>query len=346
MMATAAVIFVTAIAVSLILTRRAIALQILDQPNERSSHSVAVPRTGGIAVCTTFLAGLIAGYVMLDISSPAPLAFGIFVALLVVLFAAALYDDIRGLGPGAKLAIQALCALAFSLFAVDPTVVQLPWFGTVDWGLFGHAVVVAWILYFINAFNFMDGINGIAGGTAAIALLFLALAASGGGWSLALLAALLMSAALIGFLTFNFPRGLIFLGDSGSQVIGFLIAALAVLAHLDPGVRLPVLFVPLLVFSFLFDVAFTLALRARAGKRLSHAHREHLYQRLVQLGWSHARVSCLHFALQAALAVACWLALDAWEVWLPWILIAAFAVHGVYAAAVHSRAKRAGLLDQ
>ena len=344
-MVSVAVIFVAAIVVSLIATRRAMALKILDQPNERSSHSAPVPRTGGIAVCATFLAGLIAGYVMLPIRTPDAPAFWIFSGLLVLLFAAALIDDIRGLKPLAKLAIQAVSALAFSLFVVDPSVARLPWLGEVEWGAVGHLAVVAWLLYFTNAFNFMDGINGIGAGSAAIALAFVALSAAGGGWSLVLLIALLGAGALLGFLYYNFPRGLIFLGDSGSQVIGFTIAAVAVLAHLEPGLRLPVLFVPLLVFSFLFDVAFTLVMRARAAKRLTHAHREHLYQRLNQLGWSHARVSCLHFAAQVPIGIACWLALGAWEKWLPWILAAVFAAHGIYAVMVYSRAKRAGLLD-
>ncbi len=343
---THALILIAALLAGLVLTRAMMAVRILDQPNERSSHARPVPRTGGIAVTLIFLVGLVVGYFWLDLTVPPFGAFTAFVVLLALLFAASLADDIHGLPPWAKLAAQAVCALGFSLFVIDPSVARLPWLGLVEWGLFGHLVVLAWMVPFINAFNFMDGIDGIGAGTAAIAMAFLALALAGAGWSLSLLAAIVLLGALLGFLVYNFPRGLIFLGDSGSQVIGFAVAALAILAHLDPALGLPILFLPLLFFSFLFDVCFTLIVRWRRGRRLMRAHREHLYQRLTQLGWSHAAVSALHFAVQAAIGAALLAALSDWDRWLPWIGLAALAAHGAYAAIVHAKARRAGLWDE
>ena len=139
-------------------------------------------------------------------------------------------------------------------------------------------MTVLWLLFATNAMNFIDGLNGLAGGVALIAAGFLAgIAAAHGGW-FAYFAALLLVAGLAGFLPFNFPRARIFMGDVGSQFCGFILAILAVVASRFDNVELSFLIVPMLLSGVLFDVAFTLIRRALAGERLTEPHRGHLYQ--------------------------------------------------------------------
>ncbi len=163
-------------------------------------------------------------------------------------------------------------------------------------GWIGGPATLAWILFVTNAMNFIDGLNGLAAGVALIASCFLAgIAASHGGW-FAYFAALLLTAGLIGFLPFNFPRARIFMGDVGSQFCGFMLAMLGVVASRFDGVELSLLLVPMLLSGVLFDVAFTLARRAVLGERLTTPHRGHLYQVAQRSGMPAWSVALVHWA--------------------------------------------------
>ena len=109
------------------------------------------------------------------------------------------------------------------------------------------------------------------------------------------LSAVLLVASTAGFFVFNFPAGRIFMGDTGSQFLGFAFASLAVLASTDGYGGVSIFVVPILFLPFVFDVLYTLARRAYRRRNLSQAHKEHLYQLLNQSGWSHAQVSFLYF---------------------------------------------------
>lgn len=264
-------LFALCAAVSAALTLVMIRVGVADVPNARSSHAAPTPRAGGVAVIAALLLGLaLAGAVE-----------GAFAGALVALLALGLWDDVKGAAALPKLALQIVVAAAYAALVAP------------GWG---GVLLALWLVGFVNAFNFMDGANGIAGLTAAVAAAALALSGS----PFVAVAALCLLAGLAGFLPFNFPTARIFLGDSGSLPTGF---ALAALAALDPG---PLWFAPALVFSFVFDVALTLARRALRGERLTQAHREHLYQLLLRMGWPHARVSSLYAAaalLNAAVAL-------------------------------------------
>ena len=108
-----------------------------------------------------------------------------------------------------------------------------------------------------------------------------------------------MAASAAGFLLFNFPKARLFMGDVGSQFIGFAFAALAVIAAEIDASRTSFLVVPLLFFNFIFDTIFTLLRRALRGEDITQAHRTHLYQLLNRIGWSHVQVSLLHFLMTA-----------------------------------------------
>ncbi len=156
-------------------------------------------------------------------------------------------------------------------------------------------MTVLWLLFATNAMNFIDGLDGLAGGVALIAAGFLAaIAAAYGGW-FAYFAALLLAAGLAGFLPFNFPRARIFMGDVGSQFSGFILAILAVVASRLDNVELSFLIVPMLLSGVLFDVAFTLIRRAIAGERLTEPHRGHLYQVAHRSGLPAVTVALVHW---------------------------------------------------
>lgn len=291
--------------VSAALSRVMIAVGIADMPNPRSSHDRPVPKAGGVAVAVAFVAGL-GGLALADGAKAGDAPLGPFLVLAAATAAFGLIDDLRGLSARTKLAAQAALALGFSLAAAHVERITLPGLGTIGLGLWGHALTVLWIVGFMNAFNFMDGINGIAGGSAALAGVALAAIAQAAGAGLVATASLALIAATLGFLVYNFPRGRLFLGDTGSQFIAFVLAALAVMGSAKAGDKVSIFVVPMIFYPFLYDVAATLVHKLRAGRPLFAAHRDHHYQLLVRMGWSHARAAGLYFALVAAHGLAAW----------------------------------------
>jgi len=265
------------------LLRRAAAI---DTPNLRSSHSVPTPRGGGAPVA----AGLILAVALV------PAATAVTLAAAVALFAAmGLADDLTGLPARGRLVMQAAAGLVTG--GLLARAAGLP----PALAVVAAVLLAAWITGFVNAFNFMDGVNGISGahalaGGACYAALGLwrpdALLAAGG-------AAVAGGAAA--FLPWNAVRARVFLGDVGSYGLGAALAVLAaaavVLAGLPPEAALG----PLALY--LADTAWTLQRRTRAGEPWLQAHRTHAYQRLTDAGWSHQRVAAVTGALTAVLSV-------------------------------------------
>lgn len=274
-----------------------IRFNISDVPNERSSHQRPTPKSGGVAIAAAFFAGLAGLYLLSDMARLPAGQFAMFLVTAGVMFAAALIDDVIGLRALVKFSVQFFSALLFSLFVAHIDTLAFPVFGDVAFGALGHGITVLWIIFFMNAFNFMDGINGLAGGGALIASVFLAGIAFFSGAHFVYLSALCLFGAVLGFFVFNFPHGRIFMGDTGSQIIGFVLAGLAVIgARADIG-QVSIMVVPVLFACFQFDVLATLCYRFARGKQLGQAHREHLYQISNRLGFSHQRVSAIYFGL-------------------------------------------------
>jgi len=160
-------------------------------------------------------------------------------------------------------------------------------------------VTLAWIVFATNAVNFIDGLNGLAGGTALVACGFLALVAQLQGGVFVYAAAMLLGAGLVGFLPFNFPRARIFLGDVGSQFCGYVLAVLGVAAARFDAAALSFLLVPMLLAGVLFDVAFTLVRRVAAGQPITEPHRGHLYQVAHRSGMDPRAVAATHWGFAA-----------------------------------------------
>jgi UDP-N-acetylmuramyl pentapeptide phosphotransferase/UDP-N-acetylglucosamine-1-phosphate transferase len=287
--------FLVALVLAPALVRFAIGRNLLDVPNARSSHEVPTPRLGGLAV----IAGVWAA---------APFISDTFLFLAAATLAGlvGVLDDFVDLPFWLKAAGQA--TVAFILLFLVPPPISLAagplWPVAL---LFG----VVWVVALVNAYNFMDGIDGIAGGTAILNALFLAtlLGTTGLRACLAVLAA-----AVAGFLAWNISPARIFLGDSGSHFVGFFLGAVAL--YTEPvgepgspyGPYLAFLVAAAIFTPFLFDTAFTLVRRATARKNIFAAHREHVYQRITPDPASHRQVSIVYFAFSALAGIAAVLA--------------------------------------
>jgi UDP-GlcNAc:undecaprenyl-phosphate GlcNAc-1-phosphate transferase len=284
---------------SAVAVRLMIAIRVLDRPDPRKVHSHDTPKGGGVGVVLAFLVGIAVLYRFAEFSRLADPYFRGVIEASVAIAVVALLDDIYDWKFTVKLGAQVLAALV----AVDSGLYvrdyRLPYLGPLFVGWVGPPATVAWLLFATNAMNFIDGLNGLAGGVALIAACFLAgIAAAHDGW-FAYFASLLLVAGLAGFLPFNFPRARIFLGDVGSQFCGFILAILAVVASRFEGVQLSFLIVPMLLSGVLFDVAFTLVRRALAGERLTEPHRGHLYQVAQRSGVPATTVTLVHWAFCA-----------------------------------------------
>jgi UDP-GlcNAc:undecaprenyl-phosphate GlcNAc-1-phosphate transferase len=270
---------------------------LLDHPNARSSHESAVPRAGGLGIVVATVVGIVA--LWLD-GHPTVLRDPAFIAVLtggLIAASGGLADDIRARSSTVKLGFQiAAAAVAISLGLTVETI-YVPGMGPVGLGIFAIPLTLLWLVALTNAFNFMDGIDGLAGGTAVIGFGFLMFVALGVGKVDESTIPCTLAAASLGFLLFNLPPARIFMGDVGSQFLGFSFAAVSVLLARHDTTGTLAFAVPLLLFHFIFDTLFTAYRRWRRGERLTEAHRSHLYQRLTHAGFGHGRTTALLCAM-------------------------------------------------
>lgn len=261
----------------------------LDVPNERSSHAVPTPRSGGLGIVAAFAA---TPFAVGGLSGAAPLA------ALAIACAAGVVDDVRGLRPLLKMvALLGAAAVVVPSLAVE-VARDVPFAGDVPLGFLALPLTALWLALYANAFNFMDGIDGIASLTSAVSgAAFAAAGVRAGDAELAGWGAAVCGASL-GFLPWNFPGARIFLGDAGSLPLGFALAWCAVRANATGALAFPASV--LLLGPFLFDVAFTLGRRWREGKTIGEAHREHLYQRLARRAGSHPPATIVYAGFAAA----------------------------------------------
>ena len=300
---------------------------LVDQPNARSSHVLPTPRGGGIGL----VVGALAGCLWLGVDGAwVGLGAGALVSAL-----AGLADDARAQGAFVKFGAQFLAAGLAMAGGTVFGVVHVPFIGPVDLGIFAGPVTFLWFVGLTNAYNFMDGLDALAASTGAVAAMFAGLVLAIDGHNALAGLAFVLASVCLGFLPLNWPRARVFMGDVGSQFLGFAFAGLGVLAaNADASGRLFWL-VPLLLVHFLFDTMLTAARRAMAGENVLAAHRGHLYQRLNQAGVSHGRVSALLACMACAQGLAALYLTSSVAV----ALLAALALQLAYARLVFSRAR-------
>lgn len=281
---------------ALALRRWSLSLGLMDVPNSRSSHVSPMPRSGGLAFVIVAPVMGILTFAWSGIPVP-PGAGRILIAGLVVA-AFSLADDRYGLPVWLKLAVHVLGSIAIMAGGMVLTQIVLPGGWVVSTGWLAIPVTVSWIVGLTNAYNFMDGIDGLAGGQAIVTLATIAWFAGLRSDHATALAAVMLAAGVLGFLVHNWPPATIFMGDVGSVFLGFTFAAWALLpSYSASGVALPFLPWVAVMAPFLLDTGMTLIWRIARGKEWHMAHRQHFYQRLVDRGWSHLVVTCLYLAV-------------------------------------------------
>ncbi|MBV9523423.1 MAG: glycosyltransferase family 4 protein [Alphaproteobacteria bacterium] len=255
---------------------------ILDRPNARSSHAVPTPRGGGLAIMATVLPA----WTIIALSggiAPSPILSAVAGAAALALLS--WWDDRGGLSPALRILVQSVAVIAGLAALPGRDAVFQGWLPPM---LDLLASALLW-LWFVNLFNFMDGIDGLAGTEAAAIGIGIALLGLLDGGAVGIGAGLLgvtLAAGALGFLCWNWHPARLFMGDVGSVPLGYLLGWL-LLALASAGLWAPALILPL---YFLADASWTLARRLLRGDKIWQAHREHFYQRAVRSGRSHAAV--------------------------------------------------------
>ena len=248
-----------------------------DIPNERSLHYVPTPHSGGIAIVLTWYTGITILYFTGIIEK------ALFFAMLcgILLAVVSLIDDLIGLKPLLRLIVQFATAVAAFWFLGGLRPLFMPGID-VNYQFMIYPLSIIGMVWFINLFNFMDGVDGFASLEAIIicSVIFVFT------WSMA---TILLITCITGFLYWNWPKAKIFMGDVGSTQLGFILVVLGIYYH--NILELSILNWIMLTSPFWFDATLTLFRRWRNGERLSEAHRKHAYQRIVQAGFSHEKVN-------------------------------------------------------
>jgi UDP-GlcNAc:undecaprenyl-phosphate GlcNAc-1-phosphate transferase len=290
---------------------------LVDDPGHRKIHEQPVPLAGGLAVMTALVLPILLGLLALwaqrksqlslfDPGTVDRLSYGlqkrslelaaIFLGAFGMLIVG-LLDDKHELKPSTKFAGQFLIAALVAAAGARITLF-------IPSIIFSYAITIVWILTIINAFNFMDNMNGLCTGLGAISALCFALLSALAGQYLVALIAFLTCGALLGFLPYNFPRARAFLGDAGSHLVGYLLAVLAILPHFYSQKNPHALAVlsPLLILAVpLGDMVWVILLRWKIGKPFYVGDNNHLSHRLVRRGFTRAKAVLLIWLLAVIL---------------------------------------------
>ncbi|HEY8553750.1 MAG TPA: glycosyltransferase family 4 protein [Burkholderiales bacterium] len=339
MLLNALVGIVAAFAVSYALTQRfsqpGSRLYVLDHPNARSLHERPIPRGGGVAI----LAAVLAGGGVIVVAHGAD-RLGWVATLALVLAVVSFVDDRRGVSPGWRMATHVLVALGVVAAGWYPDAIELPGARLLLDHVSSALIAVLFVVWMINLYNFMDGMDGFAGGMTVCGFGTLALAGVLAGSAEFAAANAVVAAAGAGFLRHNFPPARIFMGDAGSSTLG-LFAAVASLWGAASGV-FPLWFAVLVFSPFIADATVTLLQRLLRGERVWEAHQSHYYQRLVRLGLGHRKTVLLQYVLMLGCSLTALASLRA-PARSQWLLLAAWGLlYSVYFVAVALLEKRHG----
>jgi UDP-N-acetylmuramyl pentapeptide phosphotransferase/UDP-N-acetylglucosamine-1-phosphate transferase len=280
------ILFTLSFLLTLLVRHLALKKNLIDQVNERSSHTIPTPRGGGLAIVLCWFGALVYLFIHKDIEP------NLFFALLsgLILAIVSWLDDLMDLKPGVRILAQALSALGALYFLGG--IKLLPGFDAQWFFWLTNFIVFVGIIWFINLYNFLDGLDGYASQEAILVSAGLILITGQPQlW--------LLIAAVAGFLAWNWPKAKIFMGDVGSTQLGFILVVFGIYYHNSGSVAISNWLI--LTSLFWFDATFTLYRRWRNGEKLSVAHKKHGYQRLVQGGFSHLKVDLWAISLNIVL---------------------------------------------
>ena len=280
--------------------------KLLDIPaDDRRLHRRAIPRLGGIALflsCGLALSALpfVDNLLTQALRALSFEAFTLFVPASLVLLLG-IYDDLRGANATVKFIGLGLISTLFFALGGRIDAVSIPFVGTIELPMaISYLVTILWLVGITNAFNLIDGMDGLAAGTALFSSLVILAVSVSQQRTLSIVVTLVLCGALAGFLRYNFNPASIFLGDSGALFVGFLLAALSVLGTQKATTAVAVV-VPILAFGFpVVDTAITMSRRAISRKPIFQGDKEHIHHMLLERGWSQRRAALVLYGVCAA----------------------------------------------
>jgi UDP-GlcNAc:undecaprenyl-phosphate/decaprenyl-phosphate GlcNAc-1-phosphate transferase len=275
---------------------------------DRHLHASPLPRLGGVAIFISFSLSMIAVAVIAAYIPHLHAAFSPRTLLTILVpaslvFLLGVYDDLYSVGPYVKFAVQGLAATM--LFMGGLRILNIPvLFGEHDlpWPV-GLAFTILWVLAITNAFNLIDGLDGLAAGSALFSTLVVFVVTLLNGYSLVTVMTIALAGAILGFLRYNFNPATIFLGDSGSLFIGFLLSALA-LAGAQKSPTIVAVAIPVVSFGLpILETSLSILRRLISGRPVFTADREHIHHKLLQHGLTHRQVVIVLYAVSAVFAL-------------------------------------------
>lgn len=282
--------FVCSILITPFVKKFALAIGAVDKPNERKVHVKMMPRLGGLAIFLSFVLGVI----IFQPSDPHHISF-IIGGLVIILVG--FIDDKYELLPIFKLIGQIIAALIVVLYGgLEINSINLPFDGTLEFGLFSIPITILWIIGVTNAINLIDGLDGLASGVSSIALFSIAVMAFFMGNTYAFIMALILLCSTLGFLVYNFYPAKIFLGDTGALFLGFMISVLSLLGF--KNVAIISLIFPVFILGVPLSDTFLAIIRRLINKQsIAKPDKSHLHHGLLKAGFTHRETVIIIYAI-------------------------------------------------
>lgn len=290
-----------ALLVGLVMTRvaRALALRfgVVDKPGARRVHQGVVPRMGGLGIYCGFIAGSLVYIISHPNLALAGEPLGLLLAASIV-FLTGLVDDVRSIRPTTKLAGQLAAALVFVSFGGYVKFFSNPFGGDILYlDYWGIPVTVLWLVGISNAVNLIDGLDGLAGGVSIISACTLGVVSLSHGYYMPAALLFVLAASTLGFLRYNFSPASIFMGDSGSLTLGFVLGAIAIMGFAK-GATMIALVIPVLILAIpIMDTFFAIIRRLLEHKPIMQPDKGHLHHRLLAKGLSHKQTVLIIYAI-------------------------------------------------
>ncbi|MCA0971554.1 undecaprenyl/decaprenyl-phosphate alpha-N-acetylglucosaminyl 1-phosphate transferase [Halobacillus litoralis] len=288
--------FIASILITPIVKKLAIKIGATDQPNQRKVHKIVMPRLGGLAIFLSFAAAMLIFFPRSELTWP------VLIGATIIVITGVL-DDLIELSPKLKLAGQFLAAGIVVSGGVVVEFINLPFGGQIDFGYLSIPITLIWIIGITNAINLIDGLDGLAAGVSSIALLTISGMAITMGNVFVVFAGLMMLGSTVGFLIYNFYPAKIFMGDSGSLFLGFMISVLSLLGF--KNVTLFSFIIPVIILGVpISDTLFAIVRRIIQRKPVSAPDKSHLHHCLLNLGYTHPETVLMIYAMAALFSLA------------------------------------------
>ena len=287
--------FVAAFVLTPFVRKLAIYIGAVDKPDARKVHARIMPRAGGLAIFAGFLIAML-------ISQPLDKKVIGFIVGSTVMIIVGVIDDLYSISPKVKLMGQIFAALILAYVGIKIDAISNPFSAPIPLGAWSFPVTVFWVIGITNAVNLIDGLDGLAAGISAISALTMAVLALTQGQLFVVYAALFLVAAIFGFLRYNFHPAQIFMGDSGSLFLGYVLAALSVMS-VSKAATIITLIIPIIILGVpILDTGFAILRRFFNKKPIFQPDKEHLHHRLLALGFSHRDTVLLIYGITLILS--------------------------------------------